>query len=201
MAHPSSSNQGFKPVLENPRFLILWTGQLFSQLADKIYLVLMIALIAGNFKAENQSISGWVSAIMVAFTIPAVLFGSLAGVFVDRWPKKGVLVFSNFIRAALVMAVPPLLWLAGTKTLALPVGWLPVYLRQWQAQIQDYFYLPLGFLVLLVMTFIDSTITQLFAPAEQVTIPLIVKRRHLLPANSLFTTTIMSMTIVGFAIG
>lgn len=201
MAHRSPSNQGFRPVLENPRFLILWSGQLFSQLADKIYLVLMIALIAGNFKAENQSISGWVSAIMVAFTIPAVLFGSLAGVFVDRWPKKGVLVVSNLIRAVLVMAVPPLLWVAGSKTIALPVGWLPLYLRQWQAQIQDYFYLPLGFLVLLAMTFVDSTITQFFAPAEQVTIPLIVKRRHLLPANSLFTTTMMAMTIIGFAIG
>ena len=34
---------GFGPVLKNRRFLVLWSGQIFSQLADKVYLVLMIA--------------------------------------------------------------------------------------------------------------------------------------------------------------
>ncbi|HEY9752268.1 MAG TPA: hypothetical protein V6C46_04925, partial [Coleofasciculaceae cyanobacterium] len=73
---------GFFPVLRNHNFLTLWGGQVFSQLADKVYLVLMIALIASRFQSEGQTISGWVSSIMIAFTIPAVLFSSLAGVFV-----------------------------------------------------------------------------------------------------------------------
>ncbi|XTZ19538.1 MAG: MFS transporter, partial [cyanobacterium endosymbiont of Rhopalodia fuxianensis] len=73
---PPIMSQGFLPILQNPRFLTLWVGQIFSQLADKVYLVLMIALIAGHFQGDNQPISGWVSAIMIAFTIPAVLFGS-----------------------------------------------------------------------------------------------------------------------------
>lgn len=196
-----SSDQGFTPVFKNPRFLILWTGQVFSQLADKVYLVLMIALITGYFQAEGQPISGWVSAIMIAFTIPAVLFGSLAGVYVDRWSKKGVLVISNLIRSLFVLIIPPCLWFYADQTIAIPLGWLPHFLRQWQSQTQDRFFLPTGFLILLIFTFIDSTITQFFAPAEQVTIPLIVKRHHLLSANSLFTTTMMAMTIVGFAIG
>lgn len=193
--------QGFGPVLQNRRFLILWIGQIFSQLADKIYLVLMIALIAGHFQGKDQPISGWVSAIMISFTIPAVLFGSLAGVYVDRWPKKGVLVISNLVRGVLVLVIPPLIWLSQDQTLALPVHWLPFWLRQWQSQIQDSFFVPLGFLIIFTLSFIDSTITQFFAPAEQVTIPLIVKRRNLLSANSLFTTTMMAMTIIGFAIG
>jgi len=94
MAEPTAEpgKQGFVPVLKNVNFLTLWSGQVFSQLADKIYLVLMIALIASHFQAAGTSISGWVSALMIAFTIPAVLFGSLAGVFVDRWSKKAVLV-------------------------------------------------------------------------------------------------------------
>lgn len=73
-------------------------GQLFSQLADKIYLVLMIAIISSQFEEPGQTISGWVAAVMIAFTIPAVLFGALAGVFVDRWPKRAVLVLSNLLR-------------------------------------------------------------------------------------------------------
>lgn len=86
---PSQSVDGFGPVLRNPKFLVLWLGQIFSQLADKIYLVLMIALIASHFQTADQSISAWVSAIMIAFTVPAILFGSVAGVYVDRWSKKG----------------------------------------------------------------------------------------------------------------
>lgn len=172
---------GFIPVLKNPNFLVLWSGQVFSQLADKVYLVLMIALIASRFQQTNQPISGWVSALMVAFTIPAVLFGSVAGVFVDRWPKKTVLVATNLLRGVLVLVVPGLLWL--TK------GWTP------------FFNLPVGFYVLLGITFLVSTLTQFFAPAEQAVIPLIVKSENLLSANSLYTTTMMGSLIIGFAVG
>ena len=172
---------GFMPVLKNRSFLTLWSGQVFSQLADKVYLVLMIALIASRFQDAGQTISGWVSALMIAFTIPAVLFGSVAGVFVDRWPKKAVLVATNILRGILVLAVPTLLWI--TK------GWAPIY------------NLPVGFYVLLGITFLVSTLTQFFAPAEQAVIPLIVQPRNLLSANSLYTTTMMASLIIGFAVG
>lgn len=201
---PSSSypsRQGFAPVLRNSRFLTLWIGQIFSQLADKIYLVLIIAFIASRFQSAGQPISGWVSATMIAFTIPAVLFGSLAGVYVDRWSKKAVLTVSNLLRGILVLILPPLLWLSQNRTLDIPVYWLPPSWRHWHGQSHTVFHLPLGFLVLLVVTFLVSTLTQFFAPAEQTAIPLIVKRRSLLPANSLFTTTMMGVLIIGFAIG
>jgi predicted MFS family arabinose efflux permease len=173
--------RGFMPVLKNPNFLALWSGQVFSQLADKVYLVLMIALIASRFQDANQSISGWVSALMIAFTIPAVLFGSVAGVFVDRWSKKTVLVATNLLRGLLVLVVPVLLWMTQ--------GWASFY------------NLPVGFYVLLGITFLVSTLTQFFAPAEQAVIPLIVKPRNLLSANSLYTTTMMASLIIGFAVG
>ncbi|MBE9118175.1 MFS transporter [Lusitaniella coriacea LEGE 07157] len=180
-ASSPATHQGFAPVLKNRHFLVLWSGQIFSQLADKVYLVLMIALIASRFQSANQSISGWVSGIMIAFTIPAILFGSLAGVYVDRWSKKGVLVSSNLLRGMLVLTLPFLLWLSQNQTPLLG--------------------LPVGFWVLVGVTFVVSTLTQFFAPAEQSAIPLIVERENLLPANSLYTTTMMALLIVGFAVG
>ncbi|MFN5861065.1 MAG: hypothetical protein ACK451_03610 [Pseudanabaena sp.] len=33
-------------VLRNPNFLSLWSGQVFSQIADKIFLVLVLALVS-----------------------------------------------------------------------------------------------------------------------------------------------------------
>ena len=175
------TTQGFLPVLKNYRFLTLWSGQIFSQLADKVYLVLMISIIASHFQRPDQTISGWVSAIMIAFTIPAILFGSLAGVYVDRWSKKLVLVGTNLIRGLLVWSVPFLLYLTE--------------------DLSHWFNLPVGFWCLLMITFLVSTLTQFFAPAEQTAIPLLVKRNNLLPANSLYTTTMMASVIIGFAVG
>ncbi|MEO0867195.1 MAG: MFS transporter [Cyanobacteria bacterium J06642_11] len=177
----SEQSTGFWPVLKNRNFLTLWGGQVFSQLADKVYLVLMIAIIASQYEVPGQTISGWVSAVMIAFTIPAVLFGSLAGVYVDRWLKQPVLVLTNLLRGALVIVLPLMLWLSqGWGSLA---G------------------VPISFCLLLVITFLVSTLTQFFAPAEQSAIPLIVEDRHLLSANSLYTTTMMASVIIGFAVG
>jgi MFS family permease len=175
------ANQGFWPVLRNRNFLVLWSGQVFSQLADKVYLVLIIAIIASRFDTPGQTISGWVTGVMIAFTIPAVLFGSLAGVFVDRWAKKPVLVMTNLLRGALVLLLPLLLWLT----------------HDWPSLAG----VPTSYLLLLVVTFAVSTLTQFFAPAEQAVMPLIVEKQHLLPANSLYTTTMMGSVIVGFAVG
>ena len=173
---------GFLPVLRNRNFLSLWSGQVFSQLADKVYLVLMIAIISTRFQTGEQSISGWVSDIMMAFTIPAVLFGSIAGVFVDRWSKKAVLVVTNILRGILVLSIPFLLWLT----------------QDWKPLVAS---LPVGFGILLGLSFLISTLTQFFAPAEQAAIPLVVRREHLLSANSLYTTTMMALVVVGFAVG
>lgn len=173
--------QGYWPVLRNQNFMLMWLGQVFSQMADKVYLVLIIALITSQFKAPDQSVSVWVSSIMIAFTIPAVLFGSIAGVYVDRWSKKWVLVLTNGLRGALVLSLPPLLWLCGQQP-----GW---------------FQIPWGFWVLLGVTFLVSTLTQFFAPAEQSAIPLIVEKPHLLSANSLYTLTMLLALIGGFAAG
>ena len=174
-------NNGFLPVLQNNRFLILWGGQIFSQLADKVYLVLAIAIIASSFQTPGKPISQWVSPVTIAFTIPAILFGSLAGVYVDRWSKKAVLVFSNLFRGIFVLSLPFLLWMAQDR-----------------AFISN---LSLGFATLLGITFVVSTLTQFFAPAEQAMIPLIVKKQDLLAANSLYTTTMMALLIIGFAVG
>lgn len=170
---PKETDNELMNVVKNINFLILWLGQVFSQLADKIYLVLMIGIIKTYFQQPGESISGKVSMVMIAFTIPAILFGSLAGVYVDRWSKKMVLIVSNLGRGLLVLVIP------------LCLSW-PTGGRFW---------------LTLLITFCVSTLTQFFAPAEQATIPLIVRKKDLLAANSIYTTTMMGMLIVGFAIG
>ena len=109
------------------------------------------------------------------------MFVYLEGVYVDRWRKKPVLVISNLLRGILVLTLPPLLLVSKGESLFATV--------------------PLGFALMLGVTFAVSTFTQFFAPAEQAVIPLIVKDKDLLAANSLYTTTMMALLIIGFAIG
>ena len=164
---PPSSSNGFQALLKNKPFLILWIGQLLSQVADKVFFILLIALLE-NYQPIAGMKNSMRSTLMIAFTLPAIFFGSAGGIFVDRFSKKQVLVASDVIRGLLTLAIP----------------WLP---RQ--------------FVVLLVVTFVISTVTQFFAPAEQAAIPLLVKRENLMAANALFTTTMMGALIVGFAVG
>jgi MFS family permease len=164
---PPSSGNGFHALLKNRPFLALWTGQVLSQVADKVFFILLIALL-DNYPPMPGFHNSMRSAIMIAFTLPAILFGSAGGIFVDRFSKKQVLVASDVIRGLLTLAIP---------------------------------WLPREFLILLVLTFVISTVTQFFAPAEQAAIPLLVRRENLMAANALFTTTMMGALIVGFAIG
>jgi MFS family permease len=191
---------GLAAVLARPDFRRLWIGQIFSQLADKFYIVLMVFLIAQywvpgnlgggtplaeaaaairiNLENRAQVITLLATGIYVANTIPAVLMGTVAGVWADRWPKRSVMVASNGLRALLV-AFAPLALVPGPQWLGL--SW--------------------GYWALVLMTFIESVLTQFFAPAEQASIPLLVPPHQLLAANSVYQATSMAATIVGFALG
>ena len=96
---------GFKALLKNRSFLLLWMGQIFSQVADKVLLVMSIALLTTyNIPVRYAASSG--SYLMVSSTIPAILFGVAAGIFVDRYPKQQVMVVSNILRGLLILLLP-----------------------------------------------------------------------------------------------
>lgn len=164
---PTATQVGFRALLKNRSFMALWLGQLLSQIADKILLTLLIALLA-VYPTATGTENSMRSVLLLTFTMPAILFGSAAGIFVDRLGKKLILVVSNLIRGVLIFAIP---------------------------------FLPREFVILLLITFIVSTVTQFFAPAEQAAIPLLIRHENLLAANALFTTSTMGAFIVGFAIG
>jgi MFS family permease len=146
---------------------MLWSGQILSQIADKVFFVFLIGILA-DYSSPDALKNSMRSALMVAVTLPAILFGSAAGIFVDRFDKKQVLMVTNAMRGLLTLAIP---------------------------------LLPKEFVILLAIAFLESVLTQFFAPAEQAAIPLLVRKEGLLTANALFTTTMLGSLIVGFAVG
>lgn len=167
MMPANSSDGSYTSLFKNQPFLKLWIGQVLSQIGDKVFFVFIIALLA-TYQIPPSWENSARSALMIAITLPAILFGSAAGIFVDRVDKKQILAGCNLLRGLLVLLIP---------------------------------LLPKEFIVLLTIGFLESVLTQFFAPAEQAAIPLLVPRQGLMTANALFTTTMMGSLIIGFAIG
>ncbi|HLY64684.1 MAG TPA: MFS transporter, partial [Chloroflexota bacterium] len=81
-------------VLRNRNFTYLWAAQLLSQIAQNIINFAVLVKVEELSHSTTQ-----VAVTIVSFTLPAVIFGPVAGVFVDRLDKKSILVYSNVSRA------------------------------------------------------------------------------------------------------
>lgn len=85
-------------VLRIRPFLFMMLSEVFSQLAFNMQHFVLIFLIY-NITRSNTAVSG----MILSFMIPAVLFSVVTGVYVDRWDKKKVLLYTHFIRAMLLL--------------------------------------------------------------------------------------------------
>lgn len=88
-------------LLSSPAFCVLWLSEAVSLIGDRI---LMIALI--NMVYEWSGSAAAVSILSLIKAVPALALGTVAGVLVDRWPRKWTMVFSNLILFGLVLAIP-----------------------------------------------------------------------------------------------
>ena len=70
-------------VLTNPRFLALFRSQILTQVGGNMVLY---ALTVSVFGLTDSSTS--VSVLLLTFLVPAVVFGAVAGVFVDLFDRR-----------------------------------------------------------------------------------------------------------------
>ncbi|HEX8965247.1 MAG TPA: MFS transporter [Patescibacteria group bacterium] len=91
-------NNPFLLALRIKSFLFLWLSEAFSQIAMNMLNFILILLV---FTLTNSNTA--VSGVVLSFTIPAIFFGVLAGVYVDHWNKKYVLFATNILRFGLLI--------------------------------------------------------------------------------------------------
>ena len=87
-----------REVLRNPRFLALFGSQILTQVGGNMVL---FGLTVTVFSLTNSSTA--VSILLLTFLVPAVVFGAIAGVFVDMFDRRTILVWTNFLRAGLYL--------------------------------------------------------------------------------------------------
>ncbi len=91
-------------------FSIIWTGQFFSILSSSIVgfaCVLWLSLETGS--AEVLAIA------TIAALLPQTILGFFSGVFVDRWNRKKVMIFSDMFIAFCSLALALLFYLGNIK--------------------------------------------------------------------------------------
>ncbi len=86
----------------HPGFLKLWSGQIISLFGTEVT-TLALALTAINLLGANPLQMGILAAVSF---VPHVLFGLVAGVWVDRMRRKPIMIIADLGRAILLASIP-----------------------------------------------------------------------------------------------
>jgi MFS family permease len=87
-------------VFRNRPFLLLWLSQLATQVGGNMVLYGLTVLVR-DLTSSNSA----VSILILTFLAPAVIFSAIAGVYVDRYDRRMVLIVTNLLRAGLFIAL------------------------------------------------------------------------------------------------
>jgi MFS family permease len=90
---------GGMTVLQNRPFLLLWLAQLSTQVGGNMVIYGLTIIINASYGSSA------VSALLLSFLVPAIVFSAMAGVFVDRVDKRHMLLVTNILRGLAFMAI------------------------------------------------------------------------------------------------
>src|SRR5579871_3955265 len=93
-------------ALQSRSFALLWSGQTISQLGDGAFLTALAWLV---LRMTGSGIA--MGVVLVATSVPRVLFLLVGGSVADRLPKRSVLLWSDAGRALAVFFIAGLAWL------------------------------------------------------------------------------------------
>ncbi|MDF0675955.1 MAG: MFS transporter [Nitrospira sp.] len=144
-----------RPLLLTRDFGLVWSGQLISQIGDgvsKLALLWFVYAVTGS--PLKTSVIGLLQ------TIPPIVLGPIIGVYVDRLPKKLLLITSDVLRAVLIGLIPCLI----------PVESFTVS-------------------VLYALVLLHAIATAVFGPALTAAIPGFVPKTQFTAANALLQST------------
>jgi MFS family permease len=152
----------------NPDFARLWGSQVVSLMGDWFNTIVLSALVVRAFPG-SEGIA--VSFLLLARFVPPLILSPAAGVLIDRMDRKVLLIWSNLLRAFVVLAYIPLL---SRPEL---IGWV------------------------FALVIIQSALTSVFEPGLASLMNNIVPRDQLVEANTLFNMMWSVMLAFGAAVG
>ncbi len=163
-----------RAVLHNINFRRLWIAQVALSLGDAVMQMGLVEF----FRVHGYSVRDEAAKLLFASALPALVFGPVAVVWLDRWQRRSVLMVSDALRAVCVALMV--------------LGTVPEVVGRLQAQ-----HVPLIYLLM----FAVGTMTTFYYPARYAWIPNLVEARDLIQANTLFTVSLAVANVGGRAVG
>jgi len=91
-------------VFKRRDFVLMWMAQLVSTAGSAL-----TDLAAGIYVYDQTGSAFLVGVTLMATAVPSLIVGLIAGVFVDRWDRRKVMMASNLAQAVVVATIPFLL--------------------------------------------------------------------------------------------
>jgi len=122
MTHSTSASPSPFAVFRNRNFSLLWTGQLISTIGSALT---SLAASIYVYRLTGSALS--VGLMLMATAAPSLVVGLCAGVFVDRYDRKKIMITADILRAILILLVPILvplnvIWLYVIVMLTIAIG-------------------------------------------------------------------------------
>ena len=156
----------WRRLLSVNKFGWLWVGQVLSQIGDGVSKVALLYFVYDLTESALQ-----MTVIGILETIPPLVLGAFAGVYLDRLPKKAAMIGIDVARAVLLTMIP-LLHASGLLTL----------------------------MGLYVLVFVTALFSMAFGPALSAAIPLLVRDNQLTQANAIMQSSTTIGQLFGPAI-
>ena len=114
-------------LLRTRNFALLWAGQSTSAVGSAITTMALPLLAISTLHAGP----GMVALLTAATWLPWLLIGLLAGVWVDRWPRRRTLLIADIVSAAVLVVIPIAAW---TNVLSMTILYTIAPLRRVRAR-------------------------------------------------------------------
>jgi MFS transporter, DHA3 family, macrolide efflux protein len=152
-------------------FVLLWQGQLVSQLGNQAFLIA-----TAYYLVEETGSSRLVAAVMMAATVPLAVVAPIAGAVADRYSRRRLMLVTDLVRSVVVGALGVFILLApeaSPRHVALVVG----------------------------AAGISGIMAAFFTPAAQALIPELVPADRLAIANQVNQVSTQTSMLLGQAMG
>jgi len=107
----------FAAALSEPKFAVFVAGQIVSQFGDYLAQIALIAVVGAYTTRAPLAYSQ----LTIAISLPALLFGPMIGILVDRRPKRKVLMAADGLRAVFIGLIPLLMKATGSVLSLFPL--------------------------------------------------------------------------------
>src|SRR5680860_640972 len=92
--------RSYARVIRSPSYFPLWLSQLVSSFGDTLHYIALVVLV---FEITGRGVA--VAVLVVAEIAPVLFLGPVAGVIIDRFNRRFVLIVADLFRAVLVMSL------------------------------------------------------------------------------------------------